>query len=243
MANTTLITDLTRGIYRRIYAGFLNGRRINSVTVSAEAWFWRLNAVADDFGNFRADPKVLSVEASPRRKISPEQCEKWMDELERVSLIGFYTVEGDRYGYIVGFKELQPAGKNGRRVQRFPVNPGESKIFLGFPEKPGSIPSHHSDTDTDTDSDSHQHQHQHNGVSAAVAVGSINEKVGYLMKRPEWVPDGKGWINKAMANELARLPLTQDQVDGVIRDARKSRTTLKNPAGYVVAELRKAAQA
>lgn len=64
-------------------------------------------------------------------------------------------------------------------------------------------------------------------------------RVEYLLKRPEWA---NVWISRRGAEELAAMPITIDDVTRVYAEARKSRTTLKNPAGYVVAELKRIAE-
>lgn len=33
---TEEVTDLTRGVYRRLYAGFIKGQRINKISLQAE---------------------------------------------------------------------------------------------------------------------------------------------------------------------------------------------------------------
>lgn len=125
---------MTRGVYRRVYSGFLKGRRINAVSIQAEAWFWRLHAVADDFGNFHADPVLLMAEAAPLRRVTRKQAERWLGELVETKLVKLYEVEGERYGHIIDFIEMQPGNRNGKRVRRCPgepgciqVNPGESR--------------------------------------------------------------------------------------------------------------------
>ena len=59
--------DLTRGSYRRVYAGFIAGKRICKLSMLAEAFFWRLHAVADDFGNCVGDPALLAQQTAGRR--------------------------------------------------------------------------------------------------------------------------------------------------------------------------------
>lgn len=114
------IIDLTRGIYRRVYSGFRSGRRINAVSIGAEAWFWRLLMIADDYGNFAAEPELVWGEASGRRRVTLEQSESWIKELADMNLVRLYTVTGDRYGSIVGFDETQVPPRNGRKVKRVP---------------------------------------------------------------------------------------------------------------------------
>lgn len=126
--NKSKTIDHTKGIYRRVYASFLTGRRINSVSLEAEAWFWRLQALADDFGAFPADPRVLPSQAAPRRKIGVAKSERWVAELAAAKLIHLYIVDEIRFGEIDGFDQYQKAPPNGRRIRKFPprLNPGET---------------------------------------------------------------------------------------------------------------------
>lgn len=115
--------DLQRGTYRRIYSGMIWGKRINSVSLQAEAWFWRLNVIADDFGNLPGDVFRVLKETSGRRDVSSKAVQEWIDELVHARLLVAYEAEGESYLHIVGFGSLQPAGKNGRRARRHPASP------------------------------------------------------------------------------------------------------------------------
>lgn len=131
------ITDLTRGIYRRIYSGFINGKRFNSISRDASGWFWRFQAIADDFGDGPADPLPAfhaTVGNSP--DVSVDDVLRWLLECRSVDLLCLYEIDGETYFHIRDFEVMQPAGKNGRRVQKYPIfdesriiqgNPGESK--------------------------------------------------------------------------------------------------------------------
>lgn len=151
------VVNLVGGIYRRLYSNFPRGRRINSVSVEAECLFWRLHAIADDLGNFQADRTLIKADAAPLRAWSEKAIGGMMAELVAAKLIAEYEVEGEKYAHILDFEALQPAGRNGKRIQRHPVagasggirgNPGESKIIRVHPGESGA-----SDTDTDTEDD------------------------------------------------------------------------------------------
>jgi len=155
-----VVTDLTRGVYRRLYGGFVTGQRINKLSLSAEAWFWRVLVSVDDFGNGRADPDLCRLNTAGNRKtVTTKQVKGWLKEMHDVGLIEFYTVKSESLLHVVGFEETQPAGKNGRKIKRFsfPVNPGESKGIQGNPDVVSASYSY-SDTDTDphTDTDTDQ---------------------------------------------------------------------------------------
>ena len=79
------------------------------------------------------------------------------------------------------------------------------------------------------------------GVAAAGdPVVVFQAKVKYLLRRPDWLPNDKPWLDEDGARSIAGIAnLTQSQVDAVLNHARKSRATLDNPAGYVMAKLRK----
>lgn len=167
--------DRRRGIYRRIYSNFVNGRRINSVSPEAEALFWRLHAMADDWGNLWGDPNLIKCHGAPRRSWTFEQVEAMVQELVNVCLVKPYQVDGESYLNIVGWEDMQPAGKNGKRFKRFPqcedgqerVNPGESKIFLNNPSASSlSQPSH-----------SHSHSQEHTHTQSPLPPKGESERV------------------------------------------------------------------
>ncbi len=129
-----VVTDLTRGVYRRLYGGFITGQRINKLSLSAEAWFWRVLVAVDDFGNGRADPELCKAATAGIRKVTARQVSSWLREMRDVGLIQFYTVKGEPLLHVIGFEGNQPAGKNGKRFKRF-SSPDESK---GIQVNPGS---------------------------------------------------------------------------------------------------------
>lgn len=126
--------DMTRGVYRRLYAGLLTSRKINSVSVEAEHWFVRLLLLVDDYGNIRGEWRWLAVNVSPVREVSKEQAEQLTLELVRAGLLHLYECQGDQFIHMVGFVNYQPGGKNGKRVARWPVYPGESGCIQVNPD-------------------------------------------------------------------------------------------------------------
>lgn len=162
------VTDLTRGVYRRLYAGFIKGRRINKLSLEAEAWFWRVMATADDFGNADAEAGLCFAATVGRRVgITQNQVEKWLEEMGESGLIQMYTDEsGDKYLHIVGFEVMQPAGKNGKRVCRFP-RPEESRLIQNNPDFLDASLASHSHSHSDPHSHSHSQTHTEKVAPAA----------------------------------------------------------------------------
>lgn len=92
-------------------------------------------------------------------------------------------------------------------------------------------------------------------AAAAAAILSDEEQkalassVAELQRRPEWLPDGLAWLDDEGATEVAMvlggIPQKRANAiwDQVLKNARKSKKTLENPAGYVIAKIRKACAA
>lgn len=78
-------------------------------------------------------------------------------------------------------------------------------------------------------------------AAEVLADEEIEARKAYLRKRPDWLPDGKPWIDASVVAELASMPrLDQATVESVYRVARDGRLTMKNPAGLIVKRLRAA---
>ncbi len=150
MSQDPSITDLTRGVYRRLYSGFIKGQRINKLSLSAEAWFWRVLAAVDDLGNAEADPELCRSATAGRRVVTTKQVSSWLTEMKKAGLISLYKAKGEWYLHVIGFEENQPAGKNGKRIQRVPV-PGESGCIRVNPDV--SSASQASDNDNEYEDD------------------------------------------------------------------------------------------
>lgn len=143
------VIDMRGGIRRTLYAeGVLGGRRINSVSLEAEAWLWRCQLIADDYLVFVADPDDCLHAAGARRiphGLTIEHVRKLLDELEVARLIRRYELGGKTYAVVLTPPDM-PKSKNGRRVRKYPqppdlpavVNPGESKQSGGIQEIQGN---------------------------------------------------------------------------------------------------------
>lgn len=124
------------GRYRRQYESFIFGKRICELSWAAEAFFWRCHAIADDYGNFPADPFMLIPKAGGLRKMEPEETVGYVKEMELKGLIRLYFVnEDDCYGHIRLFTKTQPptgpprGGRLGRKRQ-YPESPWDNDIPL-----------------------------------------------------------------------------------------------------------------
>jgi hypothetical protein len=204
--------DMKRGVYRRIYAGYIFGKRINSVSVGAEAWFWRIMVTCDDFGNRRGNPELVHRDAAGLRAVTLAQSKAWVQELVAARLLVPYEVGGEPYLHVDGFDELQPANKNGKRHEKHPrlqTGSGESGCIQVNPEStrlPNTIPIPNTTTSTTT-------------MPGAAAAGVLSGNAEWLMRRPDWVPEGKPWIDRKTANMLAELRLEPDAVGDVYKRA------------------------
>lgn len=101
--------DLLMGRYRRMYEAWIFGKRVNALSWPAEAFFVRVNLIADDYGNFPADPFMLIAKAGGLRAVTDVEVTDWVKEMERKGLIRLYLVDqSDWYGHILSFTKIQP---------------------------------------------------------------------------------------------------------------------------------------
>lgn len=168
------ITDLTSGIYRRQYANFIKGKRINALTLEAEAWFWRVHAAADDFGNADGEPELVHAATAGRRRVTPQQVSGWLKEMLTHGLIREYESADEKFVHIVGFVTRQPAGRNGKRVRHFPKSPwDEDSPSRGNPGESRGILCSDSDSDSHSDSDSQKEDSAEPADAASAAASPV----------------------------------------------------------------------
>jgi len=77
--------------------------------------------------------------------------------------------------------------------------------------------------------------------AAAAAGDPLREWAERQARRPDWLPEGKPWISAGtwLTTAQASPNITTEQFEEIIREARQSRSTLANPAGFVLAQIRK----
>lgn len=71
--------------------------------------FWRLTTVADDFGRFEADPRVLGSNCFPLKAMNLKiaTIKKWFAELCKCNLVQTYVCNGKQYGFFSTWEKYQ----------------------------------------------------------------------------------------------------------------------------------------
>lgn len=229
--------DIARGLWRKIYAGYLTGRRINSLTLEAEAWFWRIHSIADDFGNLQGDPLILRSLASPRRDMTNEAVVSLTAQLVAVKLVTRYEVDGEPYLHIDGFEQRQ-APANGRPKHRYPPpaqEPTQTNANQNEPKVTNATRPEQTRTDQTRQRPSPTPEPDGGG-------GEIEAWAERMAKRPDWLPDGREWIRFDVWKRIAREhpDLTDTTFAAILKQAKTSRRTLDNPAGFIIAKIKEA---
>lgn len=82
---------------------------LDILSAEAERMFWRLLTVADDFGRFEADARILLSTCFPLKvgSLKVVTVEKWFEELVAAGLIVIYAIESKRFGYFVTWEKHQ----------------------------------------------------------------------------------------------------------------------------------------
>ena len=78
----------------------LTSPTLDQLSAEAERLHWRLTVVADDYGRFDADPRVLLARCFPLKVglLKADRLEPWRNELAWVGLICLYRVRERLYG-------------------------------------------------------------------------------------------------------------------------------------------------
>lgn len=73
---------------------------LDALSAEAERMFWRLTTVADDYGRFEADPRLLLASCFPLAvdRIKATTVAKWFGELVASGAVLAYVVDGRAYG-------------------------------------------------------------------------------------------------------------------------------------------------
>lgn len=82
---------------------------LDELSDGAERTFWRLTTVADDYGRFEADPRVVLSACYPLRagRLDVGQVEAWLKEMVSVGLVLLYRVGQKLYGVFVSWAKHQ----------------------------------------------------------------------------------------------------------------------------------------
>jgi hypothetical protein len=99
---------------------------LDALSDGAERMFWRLTTVADDYGRFDADPRVLLAGCFPLRvgRLSSRKVAGWLQEMVQFGAVVLYEVDGRRFGYFVKWRKYQHVRA---KRSRFPDPPPASK--------------------------------------------------------------------------------------------------------------------
>lgn len=229
------------GRYRKLYAiGVIEGRRINAVSMEAECWLWRLQLIADDYGNLPADVDIIRGRAAPKRKITPGKIRKLNAELVASGLIVGYESEGEGYYHCAEFERMQTS-PNGRMVQRYPEYHPSGGIQLN----PGNpvLPSNQPETSPRPARTRDQPEPEAAGPGAETSPGRVgsglnpNARAGGSA-RMELEHLG---VSADMAKRLARAGVTADEVRRTIAETRADRR-VKSPVRAMISRLAEAHQ-
>lgn len=76
-------------------------------------------------------------------------------------------------------------------------------------------------------------------AAAAAVSDELRKWAETQSKRPEWLPEGKPWVDEGTWIQLARKApnLSAGIFEKILREARNRRLTLDNPAGYVISQI------
>jgi len=101
---------------RSIKPDFWKSETVAGLPFEARLFFIGLWNLADDYGRFRAHPKIVRGELLPFDDDAP--VDRWLEQIADAGLIVLYEVDGTRYGWVRGFSEHQKIDR--RAASRLP---------------------------------------------------------------------------------------------------------------------------
>lgn len=166
---------------------------------------------------------------------TPERLARKFAMPEKVAADAFAMLAGASIGWLVDVEQVPVSGDKAPRGRRFSDGLAPESRRSGVDPAP---------KDRTGQEKTGQEQQEQSGGGAAAAEGrwsaeELKTRTAILLRRPEWLPEGKPWITEAVCAELSRLGIFDTDVTAVYAEAKKSRTTLDSPAAYVIAKLRK----
>lgn len=93
---------------RLLKEGIVDSGKIDSLSVHAEVFFYRLLVVADDYGRMDGRPAILRARCFPLKEmIGSDEIYKWLSELDESGLAFLYSVDGSPYLQILNWDQRQ----------------------------------------------------------------------------------------------------------------------------------------
>lgn len=99
---------------------------VGSVCRDARLLFVGLITQADDEGRFRARSALLRARVFPYDDLTAAEVDAWLDALHAAQLIVLYEVDGERFGYLPGWRQHQKIDRT--TPSRLPA-PRESEFY------------------------------------------------------------------------------------------------------------------
>jgi len=109
---------------RIIKDSICQSEKIDMLSDSAECLYYRLMVQCDDYGAYKADPRIIKSMCYPLKDMSTAKVEKMLTELVNAGLLMPYEADGKAYFYFLNWTKHQQI-KNKR--SKYPV-PSEEEI-------------------------------------------------------------------------------------------------------------------
>lgn len=99
---------------------------LDALSDGAERLFWRLVTIADDYGRFEADPRIILGKCFPMKigTLKPEKVADWFQEMVKVDLARQYRVNDRLYGYFPTWEKYQ---RIRAKESRYPPPPDDTR--------------------------------------------------------------------------------------------------------------------
>jgi len=164
---------------RILREGILTSERVNNLSMMGELFYRRLFSVADDFGRYTANKKLLRTLVWTFRvdDVTEKQIGGWLKECAKVNLVILYEVDGKQFLELKDFNQRTRAQKS-----KFPPPEDGAALSACHTNDGHRRSSAHGDGDGDGDGDDIYTRPKGRGTSGLPKGWEPNEKHKELCK-------------------------------------------------------------
>jgi len=106
--------------------------KFNKMSRDSQLAYLMQTPYLDDYGNYIADPEEIKAEVMPRNKMSTEEIEKSLKEMDKIGITRLYCVDKKMYQHYTSFDKFQSFRKDRARIHEYPEY-NESLVVSGIP--------------------------------------------------------------------------------------------------------------
>ena len=197
---------------RYLKPGIRDSELIDGLSPMAEVMFYRLLVTVDDFGRFDARPSMLKSQCFPiKDKITPKNCQEYLQELVAAGLVLAYTADGKPFLQVLRWDNV-PRSKE----SKFPAPAdgcAHTYTDVNIPRTVLPVTVTVTETETETKTETGTETKTGNRATLVATPDGVSESV---------------WSDFLKVRKAKKSPMTETALEGISREAEKAGWSLED---------------